>query len=262
MSIDPSAPLDAAARRGAVMTALRTAASATGADFDYLVRTARRESNFDPSAKASTSSATGLFQFTSETWLRMVDRYGTQHGLGGEAKVIDVGGEGRASVTEGGSREAILALRNDPDLSARMAGELARENAKILGKKIGRPATSAELYTAHFMGPADASRLIRAARANEPGAASEIFPTAALANSNVFRSRAGEALTAAELYSKLTGTSVEMADAGKIAPAKLSAPRAESVEAQAIFAARMGAAQLASGLMAALFDLQDETRKG
>src|SRR5262245_64306489 len=100
------------------MAALRSASAATGADFGYLVKTAQRESNFDPTAKASTSSATGLFQFTSETWLNVLERYGQQH----EVK------------SEGLTREQLLAMRSDPDLSARMAGELAKENAKILGK--------------------------------------------------------------------------------------------------------------------------------
>ena len=95
------------------MSALRKAASATGTDFDYLLKTAQRESNFNPTAKAPTSSATGLFQFTSETWLNVLDRYGAQHGVG-------------AGDTEGMTREQLLALRNDPDLSAKMAGELAR----------------------------------------------------------------------------------------------------------------------------------------
>src|SRR5262245_42932098 len=121
------------------MSALRSASAATGTDFDYLLKTAQRESNFDPSAKAPTSSATGLFQFTSDTWLNVLERYGAQHGVN----------------TSGLTRDAQLALRNDADLSARMAGELARENAKILGKKLGRPATSAEIYAAHFMGPQD-----------------------------------------------------------------------------------------------------------
>ena len=70
-----------ALQRAQVMTALRAASNKTGVDFDYLVKTAQRESNFDPSAKASTSSATGLFQFTSETWLNVLDRYGAKHGV-------------------------------------------------------------------------------------------------------------------------------------------------------------------------------------
>lgn len=233
-----------AAQRAQVMSALRSASAATGTDFDYLLKTAQRESNFDPAAKASTSSATGLFQFTSETWLNVLERYGPQHGVN----------------TAGLTREAQLALRTDADLSARMAGELARENAKILGRKLGRPATAAELYAAHFMGPQDAARLVKAARSNEADTAAAMFPRAALANYNVFRGADGERLTAAELYQKLTGVDVAMADAGKAPAGTFHAP-VRDVDPSIQMAARLGAAQLASSLMSALFDLQGDTKK-
>ena len=232
-----------AAQRAQVFSALRSAAAATGADFDYLVKTAQRESNFDPSAKAPTSSATGLFQFTTETWLNVLERYGAGHGVN------------TAALT----RDAQLALRNDADLSARMAGELARENSKILGKKLGRPATSAELYTAHFMGPQDAARLVKAARRNDAGAAAETFPRAALANANVFHGHDGAKLTSAQLYQKLTGIDVASADSGK-APAGVFAAPVET-DPSILLATRLGAAQLTSSLMTALFDLQSDTKK-
>ncbi len=233
-----------AAQRAQVMSALRSASAATGADFDYLVKTAQRESNFDPGAKAPTSSATGLFQFTSETWLNVLERYGAQHGVN----------------TAGLTRDAQLSLRTDADLSARMAGELARENAKILGKKLGRPATSAEIYTAHFMGPQDAARLVKAARRNDDGSAATLFPRAALANHNVFRGKDGDSLTPAELYQKLTGVDIAMADAGKTPAGEFAAP-SKDFDPSIQLAARLGAAQLASSLMTALFDLQGDTKK-
>jgi hypothetical protein len=236
----------AAIQRAHVMAALRTASAATGAEFGYLVKTAQRESNFDPAAKAPTSSATGLFQFTSETWLNVLERYGARHNIR----------------SEGLTRDQLLAMRSDPDLSARMAGELAKENSKILGRKLGRPATSAELYAAHFMGPQDAVRLIKAARHNEEGAAAAMFPRAALANSSVFSGKDGDKLTPAELYAKLTGVDVASADSGKV-PSGTFAPVTPSKEADPniILQARLGAAQLTSSLMTALFDLQGDSKK-
>ena len=70
----PSAgtPLPGAAPNGAsgpVVEALREGARETGAGFDYLLRTAQRESSLTPTAKARTSSATGLFQFVEQTWI-------------------------------------------------------------------------------------------------------------------------------------------------------------------------------------------------
>jgi soluble lytic murein transglycosylase-like protein len=58
--------------RSAVIGAIQRAASATGADFNYLLGTAMRESSLKPGAKASSSSATGLYQFVDQTWLGRV----------------------------------------------------------------------------------------------------------------------------------------------------------------------------------------------
>jgi len=44
-----------------VEAAIRRASTATGVDFDFLMKTARRESAMNPSAQARTSSAAGLF---------------------------------------------------------------------------------------------------------------------------------------------------------------------------------------------------------
>jgi hypothetical protein len=139
-----------------------------------------------------------------------------------------------------------------------MAGELAGENAKILSKKLGREATSAELYTAHFMGPSDAARLIQAARANKPGDASDMFPSAALANQNVFRGKNGGDLTVAQLYVKLTGVSIADADAGKVAPASFAEAPAPVTNTDVLLQAKMGAVAMTSSLMTALFGLQED----
>jgi hypothetical protein len=46
----------------------------------------------------------------------------------------------------------ILELRNDPDLSAAMAAELASENGRHLNQVLGREPTAADLSLAHFLG--------------------------------------------------------------------------------------------------------------
>jgi len=55
-----------------VIGAIKHASQKTGVDFDYLVNQARTESSFRPDVKASTSSATGLYQFLDQTWLGTV----------------------------------------------------------------------------------------------------------------------------------------------------------------------------------------------
>ncbi len=180
------------------------AAQSTGADFDFLVRTAARESNFDPSAKAQTSSAAGLFQFIEQTWLAMVDRHGAKHGLQAEADLIQRGADGRFTVSDPEARERILDLRFDPEKASVMAGELASDNAALLRREIGREPTSGELYAAHFLGARGAGELITLASSRPQARADQAFPQAAAANRPVFYNQ-GQPLSAVALLEKLTG---------------------------------------------------------
>jgi hypothetical protein len=177
---DPIAP----AGHEAVRAAIRRAADATGVNFSLLVETARRESALDPHARAATSSATGLFQFIESTWLDMVRRHGADHGLFAQAAALRNGANAE-------TRREILALRSDPEISARMAGELARENAATLQARLGRTPTAGELYAAHVMGPTGALRLIEAAQHGAPNAAT-LFPREAAANRGAARRRGGK----------------------------------------------------------------------
>lgn len=183
-----------------VREALQRAAASTGVDFGLLAETARRESSYNASAKAGTSSATGLFQFIESTWLDMVRKYGAEHGVGGLASRISVSG-GRAQVSDAQTRKAILDLRYDPELSARMAGELARENAASLRAQIGRDPSAGEIYAAHVMGPGGAARLIEASERGAPNAAA-LFPREAAANKGLFYSD-GVPRSAAQLLKRL-----------------------------------------------------------
>jgi hypothetical protein len=172
---DPIRPI---APETGVQGAIRRAADATGVDFSLLAETARRESAFNPNARAGTSSATGLFQFIESTWFDMVRRHGAEHGLGNYAAALQQGANAE-------TRRDILALRTDPELSARMAGELARENATALEQRLGRAPTAGELYAAHVMGVGGAGRLIEAAAQGAPDA-SALFPREAAANRGLF----------------------------------------------------------------------------
>jgi len=62
------------------------AANTTGTSFEYLLATAKMESNFNPTASASTSSARGLYQFIDQTWLGTVKEAGAQLGYGKYAR--------------------------------------------------------------------------------------------------------------------------------------------------------------------------------
>lgn len=55
---------------------------------------ARIESGFRADARAATSSATGLYQFTTQTWLATLKQHGGTHGYGWAAEAIAPAGRG------------------------------------------------------------------------------------------------------------------------------------------------------------------------
>jgi len=121
--------------------AIRDAAQATGSNFDYLFATAQRESNFDPTAKAPTSSASGLFQFIDQTWLETLKTAGPDLGYGRYAEGIVQTASGQYAVPDPGQRQAIMQLRNDPAAASAMAGAYTRRNKAMLptGSAASRP---------------------------------------------------------------------------------------------------------------------------
>ena len=183
---------------------MRQASKATGVSFDYLAKTAERESRFNPAAKATTSSATGMFQFLEQTWLGMVKQEGVKMGLGSESAAIANEG-GRFSVSDPSARQRILALREDPAVSAMMAGAFAAKNGQQLQESLGRKPSEGELYIAHFMGASGARDLITLAKNSPDAPAASSFKDAAASNRSVFFDKTGRARSAGEVYGNLTG---------------------------------------------------------
>lgn len=191
--------------RGVVEAAIQRASQATGVDFTFLMGTARRESGYNPAAKASTSSAAGLFQFVEQTWLSTLKRHGAKYGYARYADLIQQGADGRYRVSGDEARKAVMNLRLDPHAASMMAGELTSDHASYLKGRVGRIPTAGELYAAHFLGPKGAARLIDAARTSPGASAAGLFPEAAAANRSIFY-REGRAATVAEVYANLTRT--------------------------------------------------------
>ncbi|RAK50731.1 transglycosylase SLT domain-containing protein [Phenylobacterium deserti] len=189
--------------RGVVEAAIQRASQATGVDFAFLIKTARRESGFDPRARASSSSAAGLFQFVEQTWLSTLKQHGSKYGYARYADLISRGSDGRYRVQGDEARRAVMDLRLDPHASSLMAGELASDHAAYLKGRVGRPPTAGELYAAHFLGPQGSARLIEAVQNNPDAAAARYFPDAARANKSIFY-RDGRAASVAEVYANLT----------------------------------------------------------
>src|SRR4051812_15520105 len=84
----------------AVAGAIQRAAQQTGASFEYLLTTAKVESNLNPGARAGRSSATGLFQFIEQTWLGVLKGAGQALGFGQYADAISQNAAGRYQVTD------------------------------------------------------------------------------------------------------------------------------------------------------------------
>jgi hypothetical protein len=184
--------------------AIRQAAQSTGISFEYLLTTAKIESNLNPSAQASTSSAKGLYQFIDQTWLGTMKQDGAALGLGRHADAITRAPDGHYEVADPATRAAILRLRTDPQASAMLAGALTRNNATLVGASIGRKPTNGELYIAHFLGADGAGKLINGAATRPQASAAAMFPHAAAANHNIFYDNHGRARSVGEVYGKLT----------------------------------------------------------
>lgn len=202
MAADPISSATAAVSQ--ITSAIRQAAQAVGTSFSYLLATAKVESNFDPKAKATTSSAQGLFQFIEQTWLTTMKQAGPALGYGRYANAIVRTPGGRMDVPDPAMRAEILNLRRDPAANAAMASAFTRSNAEVLTRRLGRAPSEGELYIAHFLGAGGAVKLI-GATANSDTSAAELFPAAANANRSIFFDKQGRARNAAEVYANLTG---------------------------------------------------------
>jgi hypothetical protein len=191
--------------RGVVEAAIQRASTATGVDFSFLMKTANRESGFNPAAKAGGSSAAGLFQFVEQTWLQTLKAHGSKYGYARYAELISRGADGKFRVSGEEARKAVMDLRLDPHAASLMAGELASDHAAYLKGRTGRTPTAGELYAAHFLGPQGSAKLIEATQTQPGAAAASLFPDAARANKSIFY-RDGRAASVAEVYANLTKT--------------------------------------------------------
>ncbi|KRP88200.1 transglycosylase [Bradyrhizobium pachyrhizi] len=187
-----------------VASSIKQAAATTGTSFEYLLTTAKMESNFNPRAGATTSSAHGLYQFIDQTWLGTVKEAGSQLGYGQYADAITRNSDGSYSVSDPSARAAVMKLRDDPDAASSMAAVLTQSNSFKLTGKLGRRPTDAELYMAHFMGVGGAGKLISSAEDSASANAATMFPKAAAANQSIFYDKSGSARSVSQVYSVLT----------------------------------------------------------
>ncbi|MCB5176371.1 transglycosylase SLT domain-containing protein [Microvirga lenta] len=214
------------------------AAHVTGVDPVYMMTLADVESSLSPEAKASTSSAEGLFQFIDATWLETVRSHAADYGFGAAAEAIKVV-DGELAVSEK-DREWVMGLRTDPYFSALMAGELIKDVERALQAQGERELAEAELYIAHFLGARSAVRFLEVLDQDPNMRASKLFPKAAKANVGLFmegKGRKRRAVTVAEFYNKIDSKIVRRLDRyDDIGPylAEITEQNGRTIEASAV----------------------------
>jgi len=158
----------------ALKPTIDAAAKMVGVDERLAATFAGIESGFNYKIKASTSSATGLFQFTRDTWNDMMKKFAAKYGIDPSTPPTD------------------------PRANAILGMEFLKYNAGVL-KGLGRKITDTDLYLAHFFGAAGAKKFLSA---NPNDIAANVMPEAARANPNIFMP-GGRALSISEVYAKL-----------------------------------------------------------
>jgi hypothetical protein len=205
-----------------VIAAIRLSSVRTGVDFSYLMKLAATESNFEPESKAATSSATGLYQFTHDTWLNALKTHGEKYGIVADyAAKIDYyttwSGYKRPVLREKAMYEHLLELRKNPRVSAILAAETVRENQQKLVHTLGREPTETDLYLTHFLGADDAITFLQSLEQSPDKHAVELFPEAARSNHAIFHPSSCDPHTVDDVYAlfeeKLSRRRFEQPDA-------------------------------------------------
>lgn len=157
----------------ALKDTILSAAKMVGVDGKLMAAMAAIESGFDYTVKAGTSSATGLYQFITDTWNYMLKKYGSKYGI------------------------APGTPPTDPRANALMGAEYVKDNMAALEGKLGRPLTDTDVYFAHFLGSGGAKKLLTA----DPNAiAAQLMPKEAKANQGIFYDKSGNPLTVGQVY--------------------------------------------------------------
>ena len=187
-----------------VLAAIQLGHMRTGVAFSYLAELASVESRFDPTTRSASSSATGLYQFTEDTWLQVLRAHGEKYGLADYVAQIEYvpngSGGGRLVVGDPEWRQRLLDLRYSARISALMAAEFANDNERKLVSALNREVNSTDLYFAHFLGVADAIAFLSLLQVMPYQIAGKLFPVAASANGAIFHPPGEKARTVAEVY--------------------------------------------------------------
>lgn len=110
----------------------------TGVELRVLMKFAAVESSFNPLAKARSSGATGLFQFTADTWSDVIKKYGVKYGMDSNTP------------------------RTDARANALMAGFHIQSNIQLLKDKLGlEEVRVVDIYLTHLLGRTGSLRFLK-----------------------------------------------------------------------------------------------------
>ncbi len=156
---------------GDMQATVMEAAKLTGTDPKELATIMAIESGFNPNAKAKTSSATGLNQFTSDTWKEMMGKHASKFGIDPNTPPTD------------------------PRANAIMGAMFLKQNKNSL-KKTKSDLTLTDSYMAHFLGAGGANQFLKMPDDAIPA---QTMQDAASANKSIFFDK-GRPRTKAEIY--------------------------------------------------------------
>lgn len=148
--------------------------SLTGVSKRILFKFAATESSFDPKAVAPSTGATGLFQFTSDTWEFVTKRYGKPYGI------------------------TVKTARTDVRANTLMAAFHIANNIELIKERTNKKTINAtDAYMAHLLGRTGALRYFSLDESHKPA---RIMKAAAKNNRKFFYDDNNKALTRSQSY--------------------------------------------------------------
>lgn len=157
-----------------VLSAIKAASDESGIDVGYMMSMAAQESSFNPNARATKGTASGLYQFINDTATAYM-------------KKLNIDPKDRMK----------------PEVQAKMAAAYAVDNKRALqGVKSGE-VTNTDLYLGHFLGTPGAIKFLRNMQKDGNIPAARLFPEQAKFNPPTFYDKNNRAKSLFEVYSEL-----------------------------------------------------------
>lgn len=182
-------------------------------DFGYQMELAYVESSFRSQAKARRSSAYGLYQYTTDTWLLGLSQFGHKYDLGfyadqikfREQKIPDSDKTKlKPYVSNPIAFQNIMNLRQDPYLSALITVEFSQthDHATASWDVYQEGNHRADKYLVHFFGMKDSILFAHELKQRPNRKAADVFPDLAEANPSIFYHKR-KARSFSEIYDHL-----------------------------------------------------------